>query len=159
LVIGQQHPNNVCRASLGIVPNFCDQVIVNSLGLALVPRLRKGLAEVSALRSNRSTEEAGKWAEKIKSVNQEVAKANAIVATGRCSVQQLVEHLRLCAQIGGVIQAASECHLDSLISGEWAIILACEEFKCRWGSPKTGKLFAAALKPLCGGNNSLVVCA
>ena len=132
--IGQQHPNNVCRASLGIVPNFCDQVIVNSLGLALVPRLRKGLDEVSALRSNRSTEEAGKWAEKIKSVNQEVAKANAIVATGRCSVQQLVEHLRLCAQIGGVIQAASECHLDSLISGEWAIILACEEFKCRWGS-------------------------
>ena len=93
--IGQQHPNNVCRASLGIVPNFCDQVIVNSLGLALVPRLRKGLDEVSALRSNRSTEEAGKWAEKIKSVNQEVAKANAIVATGRCSVQQLVEHLGL----------------------------------------------------------------
>src|SRR5260221_9203182 len=91
LGIGQQHPNNGCRASLGIVPNFCDQVIVNSLGLALVPRLRKGLDEVSALRSNRSTEEAGKWAEKIKSVNQEVAKANAIVASGRCSVQQLVE--------------------------------------------------------------------
>src|SRR4029077_3877853 len=66
LGIGQQHPNNVCRASLGIVPNFCDQVIVNSLGLALVPRLREGLDEVSALRSNRSTEEAGKWAEKIK---------------------------------------------------------------------------------------------
>jgi hypothetical protein len=40
LGIGQQHPNNVCRASLGIVPNFRDQVIVNSLGLALVPRLR-----------------------------------------------------------------------------------------------------------------------
>jgi len=96
-------------------------------------RLRKGLDEASAIWSNRSIEAAAKWAEKIKSVTQEVAKANAIVATGRCSVQQTAGHLKLLAQTFAVVQAMAEAHSDSLESGNWAIVLASEEFKRRWG--------------------------
>jgi|ERR1700757_3773855 hypothetical protein len=98
-------------------------------------RLRKGLDEISALRSNRWTEEAGKWAGKIRSVTQEGEKANAIFATGRRSVQQSAEHLKLLAKTFAVVQAAAGAHSDSLESGNWAIVLACEEFKRRSGSP------------------------
>jgi hypothetical protein len=73
-------------------------------------------------------------AEKIKSVNQEVAQANAIVATGRCSVQQSAEHLKLIVRTFAVVQAAVERHSDSPESGRWAIVLALEEFKRRWGA-------------------------
>jgi ribonuclease D len=96
-------------------------------------RLRKAIEEAAAIRSDRSPEAARRWAEKVQSAREELAKANAIV--GPCSVQLKLEHFKLVAQTVAVIQAAFEGHRDSLENGSFAINLAFEEFKRRWGAP------------------------
>ena len=98
-------------------------------------RLRKDLDEVAAIRPQWSIEAGAKWRKKIQSVSQEMARANAIVATGRCSFQQLGEHFKFLARMQAVVRATFEGYSDSLESGQWAIVLASEEFKRRWGAP------------------------
>ena len=99
-------------------------------------RLRKDLEEASEIPSHRSINDAAKWADKIQSAVQGLVKANALAGNRPLSVQQSIEHFKLAAQTLAVVQTAAGSHLDSLISGEWAIVLACQELQRRWGSPK-----------------------
>jgi ferritin-like metal-binding protein YciE len=98
-------------------------------------RLRKDLDEAAALKPQWSTEEAAKWSKKIQSAGQELEKANAIVAAGLCSVQQRAEHFELSSRTLAAIQENAERSTDSLVSGDWAIDRAFEEFRRRWGAP------------------------
>ncbi len=100
---------------------------------ALQARLRKDLDEAAAIRSDSSTEKTVKWVKKIQSAGQELAKSNAIV--GLCSAEQKAEHMKLLARTVEVIHTAFKGHSDSLEVGHFAIVLATEEFKRRWGAP------------------------
>jgi hypothetical protein len=98
-------------------------------------RLRKALDEAAAIKSDRSPEEAARWVKKIQTAGQELVTAHAIVGTGRCSVEEKAQHFKLAAQTVALVQAAARRHADSLESGHWAIVLAFEEFRLRWGAP------------------------
>ncbi len=62
-------------------------------------------------------------------------KANTRADNRPLSVQQSVEHLKVAARMLAVLQTAFAAHSDSMISGEWAIVLAREELKRRWEAP------------------------
>jgi hypothetical protein len=95
-------------------------------------QMLKALDEAAVLRSDRSPEVAAKWVKKIGAAATALAKANVIV--GMCSVEQRDAHLKLVARTLALLQAAVEGHRNSLDLGNFAIVLAWEEFGRKWGA-------------------------
>jgi hypothetical protein len=104
---------------------------------ALQARIRNHLDEAAASRPQWSTEEARKWSRAIGSAGQEIAKANLLVAGGKCSVQETAEHRKLAARMLAAVQDNASRSLDSLELGQFAIDRAFEEFKRRWGATES----------------------